>query len=175
VDDYIDIVSGICPSTCPPSATVSQYQNVGAATIDGFELEGNYDAGWSYVAFSAAYSNARKNSDDSLLNAATPQTKLAGTLGFRNGERTWDYGFDWRYASGTDSALGVTDPYHLFNAFATWAITPSVSLALNVDNIFNTGYKDPLAGYILDPSYSDIASNGHGRTFRVALTSRIGK
>ena len=174
VDDYIDTVSGICLGTCPPDATVSQYQNVGEGRITGFEIEGTYDAGWSYLRLAASHAHAVKVSDGSLLNAGTPETKVGGTIGFRNAARTWDYGAEWRYASATDSALGYTDDYSLINLFANWTISPSASLSFGVDNVFNTSYTDALAGYIVGPPYSTIDTNGRGRTFKIALTSRIG-
>ncbi|HVY21115.1 MAG TPA: TonB-dependent hemoglobin/transferrin/lactoferrin family receptor [Bauldia sp.] len=176
VDNYIDIVSGVCPSTCPPALTVSQYQNVGQGLVDGVEVEGTYDAGWSYVNVAGSYTNARKASDGSRLNITTPAAKVSSTLGFRNNARTWDYGVTWIGIGKAIDVNSTTVPaYNLFNAFATWTVSDNVSLAFNVDNVFNTAYTDPVSGYIIDPSLgSPISSNGAGRTFKVSLKSRIG-
>ncbi len=63
----------------------------------------------------------------------------------------------------------------MLNAFATWAVSDKVSLAFNVDNVFNTIYTDPVSGYIISPMFgSTISSNGAGRTLKVSLKSRIG-
>jgi hemoglobin/transferrin/lactoferrin receptor protein len=176
VNNYIDIVSGVCPSTCPPASVVSQYQNVGRGLVDGIEVEGTYDAGWSYLTVAGSYTNARKASDGSALNVTTPAAKVSSTLGFRNSQRTWDYGVTWISNGQAQNVAGDTIPaYNLFNAFATWAVSDSVGLAFGVDNIFNTAYTDPVSGYIINSLYgSTISSNGAGRTFKVSLKSRIG-
>jgi hemoglobin/transferrin/lactoferrin receptor protein len=176
VDNYIDIVSGICPTTCPPATTVSQYQNVGQGLVDGVEVEGTYDAGWSYLTVAGSYTNARKASDGSQLNITTPAAKVSSTLGFRNSERTWDYGVTWISTGEAENVAGDTVPsYNLINAFATWAVSDKVSLAFNVDNVFNTAYTDPVSGYIINQMFgSTISSNGAGRSFKVSLKSRIG-
>jgi hemoglobin/transferrin/lactoferrin receptor protein len=176
VDNYIDTVSGFCPGTCPPDATVSQYQNVGQGLVDGIEVEGTYDAGWSYLTVAGSYTNARKASDGARLNVTTPAAKVSGTLGFRNSERTWDYGVTWISNGKAQNVAGDTVPsYNLFNLFATWEASKNVSMAFGVDNVFNTAYTDPISGYIINSTFgSTISSNGAGRTFKISLKSRIG-
>ena len=168
VDDYIDIVR---ISTSP---NVDQYQNVGEARVNGFEAEGTYDLGWSYVSLLASYANARKVSDGSQLNATTPTTKLGATLGLRNAERTLDYGLMFRYANATSSSLGDSDAYGLVDLFANWQVRSNVTVSAGIDNVFNTSYTDSTAGYIVGPPYSSIDSNGRGRTFKIAISGRIG-
>lgn len=178
VDDYIDVVciSGDCAPGGLPD--VNQYQNVGLARLKGFEVEGTYDAGWGYLGFSGSIVDARKVSDGTQLNATTPGTKFGTTLGLRNAEWNVEYGVQWVYVGGTDSVLGGTDPYSLINLFAEWQINSSMALSLGVENVFDVAYTDPVSGWIVDPSvtggFGEVTSNGRGRTFKIALSGRIG-
>lgn len=165
VDDYIDFIQ--------VSATENQYQNVGAARLVGVELEGTYDIGWAYLGLAGSYVDGRRVSDGTRVAATTPDTKFTTTLGLRNSEWNVEYGAQWQYVGGTDSDLGVTAPYSLVNLFAKWQVNQSVSLGIGIDNLFNVDYTDPVSGFIIaDPSY--LASNGRGRTFKVAISGRIG-
>jgi hemoglobin/transferrin/lactoferrin receptor protein len=58
----------------------------------------------------------------------------------------------------------------LVNLFANWDINDNLRADFGVDNLFDEAYTDPQTGWA---TASDV-EQGKGRTFKIALTGRIG-
>ena len=59
-----------------------QYRNIAEAIIDGFEVEGTYDAGTYFVGVAGHILNGRNSRTGEEL-VKVPPNRLIGTLGFR--------------------------------------------------------------------------------------------
>ncbi|MER8425249.1 hypothetical protein [Mesorhizobium sp. M1403] len=64
----------------------------------------------------------------------------------------------------------VDEGFDLVNVFANWRINDHAKLDFGVDNVLNTAYTDPQSAW----STTAATEQGKGRTFKVALTGRIG-
>lgn len=119
-----------------------QYQNVSVATIEGFEAEGNYDAGTFFASFSGQIMqgvNARTKAE----LASVPPNRLMGILGFRAFDGALEAGTKITAAAGKSGAsdLGlVGDPYELVDLFATWKLSETATAAVYLGNIFDVRY-----------------------------------
>jgi len=168
VDDYINTVK---------VGNVTSSQNVGTARLRGIELEGIYDYGWGFVNAAASFTDATMKdgvyAGETITN--TPLDNAAVTLGFRAFEDRLTYGLQYQSIGSVTRVLstGGSKQYprvDLVNVFANWDINDNLKLDLAVDNLFDKAYTDPQSGWATG---SDI-EQAKGRTFKVALTGRIG-
>lgn len=176
VDDYIDTVSVRNPG--PPVVTTTSSQNVGTALLKGIELEGVYDYGWGFINLAASFASAKMDdgpNKGSRLNN-TPLDNVAVTLGFRALEDRLVYGIQWQSLGEVERVI-TTAPFvkvyprtDLVNVFANWDVNDNLKLDFGVDNIFNKAYTDPQSSWGSNP----LSEQGKGRTFKIALTGRIG-
>jgi len=171
VDDYIDVDLTTLPRTAI---------NIGDARLKGFEAEGVYDYGWGFVNLSGAVIDAK------VLNGVyagqalnnTPLDRFAATLGFRAFEDRLTFGVQYlsigeitrTSRTNPNAAPVVDDGFQLVNVFAGWQINENLKLDFGVDNLFNEAYTDPQSAW----STTAATEEGKGRTFKIALTGRIG-
>lgn len=171
VDDYIEV-----DLTDP----VRMARNLGNARLQGIEMEGVYDAGWSFISLSGALIDAKFTSGvyaGQALNN-TPLDRFSATLGFRALEDKLTFGVQFLSVgeitrtsrSRPDDPPVVNEGFQLVNLFSDWKINDNLKLAAGVENVFNTAYTDPQSAW----STSAVTEQGKGRTFKVSLTGRIG-
>lgn len=159
------------------TGSVTTSENVGDARLRGVELEGTYDNWWGYVNLAASYTDAEMKDGvykgESLSN--TPLNNLSATLGLKAFEEKLVYGVEYESIGKVNRALttGGVKVYprvDLVNVFANWQVTDNVKLDFGVDNLFNKAYTDAQTGWATS---TDI-EQAKGRTFKVAITGRIG-
>jgi hemoglobin/transferrin/lactoferrin receptor protein len=171
VDDYIDVDLTTVPRTAI---------NIGDARLKGFEAEGIYDYGWGFVNLSGALIDAK------ILNGVyagqplnnTPLDRFSATLGFRAFEDKLTFGAQYLSVgkitrtdrSHPDDPPEEDDGFDLVNVFANWQINDNLKLDFGIDNLFNEAYTDPQSAW----STTAATEEGRGRTFKIALTGRIG-
>ncbi|ANY78201.1 hypothetical protein BB934_08110 [Microvirga ossetica] len=128
-----------------------QYRNIAEAIIDGFEVEGTYDAGTYFVGVAGHILNGRNGRTGEEL-VKVPPNRLIGTLGFRALDGKLEFGTRVSFVGGKDSAEDfgfVGDPYTVVDLFASWQVNERVTAGLVVDNLFDRQYTEYLNG---DPS-----------------------
>lgn len=167
VDDYINTVK---------VGSVTSSQNVGTARLRGIEMEGVYDYGWGFVNLAASFIDAKMldglYAGETLSN--TPLDNVALTLGFRALDDRLVYGIQYQSLGEVERALTSGTKIYprtdLVNVFANWDVNDNLKLDFAVDNIFDKAYTDPQSGWGSTP----LSEQGKGRTFKIALTGRIG-
>ncbi len=168
VKDYINTVK---------NGNVTTSENVGTARLRGVEFEGTYDNWWGYVNLAASYTDAEMKDGiykgDSLSN--TPLDNFSATLGLKAFEEKLVYGVEYESVGKVNRALttGAVKVYprvDLVNVFANWQVNDNVKLDFGVDNLFDKAYTDAQTGWATS---ADI-DQAKGRTFKIAITGRIG-
>ncbi|MER9135183.1 TonB-dependent hemoglobin/transferrin/lactoferrin family receptor [Mesorhizobium sp. M0830] len=175
VDDYIDGVT-LSPfdptSGCPfgPGIPICfQYQNFAKAKINGFEMEGVYDAAWGYAGLSASIINGHTISyeGDRADLATIPSSQVTAQLGLRFLEDKLTVGGEVQY-NGKPKGNAVARNYTLVNAFASYQATNNLKVDFRADNLFDVKYANPLNGS------TTVAVYEPGITLKVAATMRFG-
>lgn len=182
VEDYIDGVTlsrfdptAGCPSG-PGIPICFQYQNFAKAKIDGFELEGVYDAGWGYAGLSASITNGHTISyKDVRADLLTiPSSQVTAQLGLRFLEDKLTVGGEVQY-NGKPKGNPIAEDYTLVNAFASYQATDNLKIDFRADNLFDVKYANPLnlttAG---QPPQPVFAAYEPGVTLKLAATMRFG-
>ncbi|MDI6027324.1 TonB-dependent hemoglobin/transferrin/lactoferrin family receptor [Corticibacterium sp. UT-5YL-CI-8] len=167
VDDYINTVS---------TGGITRSENVGTARLKGVEVEGIYDYGFGFINLAASFTDATMRdgvyAGETLSN--TPLDNVSATLGFRAFEDRLTYGIQYQSIGEVTRVLSTGTKVYpradLVNVFANWDINDNLKLDLGVDNVFDRAYTDPQTGW---STTSDI-EQAKGRTFKIALTGRIG-
>ncbi|RWC61230.1 TonB-dependent hemoglobin/transferrin/lactoferrin family receptor [Mesorhizobium sp.] len=175
VDDYIDGVtlSAFDPTSgCPfgPGIPICfQYQNFAKAKIDGFEMEGVYDAAWGYAGLSASIINGHTISyeGDRADLATIPSSQVTAQLGLRFLQDKLTVGGEVQY-NGKPKGNAVAKNYTLVNAFASYQATDSLKIDFRADNLFDVKYANPLNGS------TTVAVYEPGVTLKLAATMRFG-
>ncbi|RVA41534.1 TonB-dependent hemoglobin/transferrin/lactoferrin family receptor [Mesorhizobium sp. M7A.F.Ca.US.001.01.1.1] len=182
VEDYIDGVtlSAFDPTSgCPfgPGIPICfQYQNFAKAKIDGFELEGVYDAGWGYAGLSASITNGHTISYKGVEAdlATIPSSQVTAQLGLRFLEDKLTVGGEVQY-NGKPKGNPIAEDYTLVNAFASYQATDNLKIDFRADNLFDVKYANPLnlttAG---QPPQPVFAAYEPGITLKLAATMRFG-
>jgi hemoglobin/transferrin/lactoferrin receptor protein len=171
VENYIDVDLTTTPRTAI---------NIGDARLKGVEAEAVYDYGWGFVNLSGALIDAKIVSgvyEGQALNN-TPLDRFAATIGFRALEDKLTFGAQYLAVGKITrtNRLRPDDPpvdddgFDLVNVFANWQINDHTRLDFGVDNVFNKAYTDPQSAW----STTAATEEGKGRTFKIALTGRIG-
>lgn len=171
VDDYIDVDLTTTPRTAI---------NIGDARLKGIEAEAVYDYGWGFVNLAGALIDA-KIVDGIYAGQAlnnTPLDRFAATVGFRALDDRLTFGAQYlsigkvtrTSRSRPDDPAVVNDGFDLVNAFANWQLNDHTRLDFGVDNVFDAAYTDPQSSW----STTAATEQGRGRTFKIALTGRIG-
>lgn len=171
IENYIEV-----DLTTKPRMAV----NIGDARLKGVEAEGIYDYGWGFVNLSGALIDAKIvdgiYAGQPLNN--TPLDRFSATFGFRALEDRLTFGVQYMSIgkitrtrrSRPDDPIVVDPGFDLVNLFANWQINEHARLDLGVDNLLNEAYTDPQSSW----STSAETEQGRGRTFKIALTGRIG-
>jgi len=172
VDDYIeaDLRTGV----------IRTAQNIGDARLKGIEAEAVYDYGWGFLNLSGALIDAKVVSgiySGQPLNN-TPLDRFSATVGFRMLEDKLTIGAQYlsigeitrTRRTNPNAAIVVDDAFELVNVFANWTVNDNLKVDVGVDNVFNTAYTDPQSAW----STTAATEQGKGRTFKVAITGRIG-
>ncbi len=108
----------------------------------------------------------------------TPLNRFSATVGFRMLEDQLTVGAQYLSVgeitrtsrSNPNATPVVNDGFELVNLFANWRINDNAKLDFGIDNVFNAAYTDPQSSW----STTAATQQGKGRTFKVALTGRIG-
>ncbi|PZV35055.1 ligand-gated channel [Mesorhizobium kowhaii] len=175
VDDYIEGVT-LSPfdptSGCPfgPGIPICfQYQNFAKAKINGFEMEGVYDAAWGYAGLSASIINGHTISyeGDRADLATIPSSQVTAQLGLRFLEDKLTVGGEVQY-NGKPKGNAVAKDYTLVNAFASYQATDNLKVDFRADNLFDVKYANPLNGS------TTVAVYEPGVTLKLAATMRFG-
>jgi hemoglobin/transferrin/lactoferrin receptor protein len=171
VEDYIDVDLTTTPRTAI---------NIGDARLKGIEAEGVYDYGWGFVNLAGALIDAKivngVYAGQALNN--TPLDRFAATVGFRALDDKLTFGAQYlsigkvtRTSRSKPNDPPVVDGgFDLVNVFANWQVNDHTRLDFGVDNVFDAAYTDPQSSW----STSAATEQGRGRTFKIALTGRIG-
>ncbi|MBZ9873439.1 TonB-dependent hemoglobin/transferrin/lactoferrin family receptor [Mesorhizobium sp. BR1-1-9] len=175
VDDYIDGVtlSAFDPTSgCPfgPGIPICfQYQNFAKAKINGFEMEGVYDAAWGYAGLSASIINGHTISyeGDRADLATIPSAQVTAQLGLRFLEDKLTVGGEVQY-NGKPKGNPIAEDYTLVNAFASYQATDNLKVDFRADNLFDVKYANPLNGS------TTVAVYEPGITLKLAATMRFG-
>lgn len=175
VEDYIDVDLRTLTPPIPRTAA-----NIGNARLKGIEAEAVYDYGWGFVSLAGALIDAKVVSgvySGQPLNN-TPLDRFSATIGFRMLEDQLTVGAQYlsigeitrTRRTNPNAKPVVDDGFELVNVFANWRINDNARLDFGIDNVFNTAYTDPQSAW----STTAATEQGKGRTFKVALTGRIG-
>ena len=140
-----------------PSSQRSSFVNLAGALIDAKIVNG-------------VYAGQRLNN--------TPLNRFSATVGFRMLEDQLTVGAQYLSVgeitrtsrSNPNATPVVNDGFELVNLFANWRINDNAKLDFGIDNVFNAAYTDPQSSW----STTAATQQGKGRTFKVALTGRIG-
>lgn len=167
VDNYINTVT---------SGGITRSENVGTARLKGVEFEGVYDYGWGFVNLAMSFTDATMidgvYEGETLSN--TPLDNVAATLGWRAFDDRLTYGVQYQSIGEVTRVLSTGTKVYprvdLVNVFANWDINDNLRADFGIDNLFDKAYTDPQTGW----STSSDVEQGKGRTFKIALTGRIG-
>jgi hemoglobin/transferrin/lactoferrin receptor protein len=143
VDDYIDQVFVMFPI---PGGY--QYQNVAEARVEGFEIEGSYDAGVFFAGFSGQILNGTDLITGEPLQKVPPR-RLVATLGMRAFEERLTLGTTVTAVAAKPEAgdLGfVGEAYTIVDLFASYRIGERAAANLALNNIFDRQYTQYLNG-----------------------------
>lgn len=174
VDDYIgpDDQSFGMGGTCTvggfnfPCGTY-QYVNFGKVKLEGVEAEVNYDArSWFAIVGASRIRGTDEETGNPLLSV--PADQITATLGFRALDNKLVAGVRARFVAEQDrvppsSVVVPSDSYTIVDLFAQYQITDNALINFNVDNVFDTEYRQ----------YLDLL-NDPGLNARVGLTMRLG-
>ena len=132
--------------------SLSQYQNIGNARIEGVEFEGTYDTGDWFVGLSGQHIRGRDTTANIPLLTVQPD-QIASTFGVRlHGAQAHDVGAlaggrgeDGGARSRTATSNGFPDflptsAYNLVNLYIGYQPTPDVLASFGIDNLFNQYY-----------------------------------
>ncbi len=175
VQDYIEGVtlSPFVPgSGCPfgPGIPICyQYQNFAKAKINGFEMEGVYEAGWGYAGLSASITNGHTISYKGVEAdlATIPSSQVTAQLGLRFLEDKLTVGGEIQY-NGKPKGNALAKDYTLVNAFASYQATDNLKVDFRADNLFDVKYANPLNATTTSVVYEP------GITLKLAATMRFG-
>ena len=173
VDDFITtetiFVAPGSPCAFSPMGFCVQYQNVLGAEIDGFELEGYYDAGRFFGGLSISVIDGHEIQRDGTRTelATVPPTTVTADLGMRFLEERLTVGGEVQFNEAPKGSSFAED-YTLVNIYANYQATENLRLDFRVDNLFDEKYVVPLVdtsgGYDYQP----------GVTVKVGATLRFG-
>ncbi|MBN9219688.1 MAG: TonB-dependent hemoglobin/transferrin/lactoferrin family receptor [Mesorhizobium sp.] len=155
----------------------AQYQNFANAKIQGFELEGVYEAGWGYAGLSASIINGHTTSYEGVRAdlSTIPSSQVTAQLGLRFLEDKLTVGGEVQY-NGKPKGNPIADDYTLVNAFVSYQATENFKIDFRADNLFDVKYANPLNVVpATNPSAQPtFAAYEPGITLKLAATMRFG-
>lgn len=174
IADYIDAVGVTDPALgCfDPMQGIfwcSQYQNVKAARIHGFELEGYYDAGRYFGGVSLSLIDGYSVDEDGVRSALRNSPfRFTVDAGMRFLQSRLTAGAELEFNKAPGSVAWAKD-YTLVNLYANYAVNDDLKLNFRVDNLFDTRYQIPLVDVSNNPG-----NYQPGLTVRLGATMRFG-
>ena len=137
--------------------------NDGSAKIQGFEIEGGYDADKAFGRL--AYSNVSGEDEDGNTLDSIPANALALTVGGRAVNQTLEYGWRGKFVSEIkDEDDEEFSAYDVHDVFIDWmpdqGALRGVKVGFSISNVFDTVYRDKLGG----------DANGQGQSFNLMLS-----
>ena len=146
-----------------------QYQNVHAAEIEGFELEGYYDAGRYFGGLSLSVIDGHEIQQDGTRTALSsiPSTSVTADLGMRFLEERLTVGGEVQFNEAPEGST-FAENYTLVNLYANYQATEDLRFDFRVDNLFDEEYIIPLV------DTSDGRFNQPGLSVKVGATLRFG-
>ena len=178
---------GIIPLIVVNSFSLSQYQNIGKAQIQGVEFEGTYDAGEWFVGLQGQHIRGRDVTNGLPLLTIQPD-QITTTAGVRLWDRKLTMMVKWqavaaktaseipdRDKSGQPDFLPV-DAYNLVNLYIGYQPTPDILASFGIDNVFNKYYVQYMnaEGLSLPGQPPPIIFPSPGITFKGGLKIRFG-
>ncbi|MBB6262498.1 hemoglobin/transferrin/lactoferrin receptor protein [Paenochrobactrum gallinarii] len=164
--NYYDMtVENYIVSQCTANFRACQFANIaGNTSVRGFELEANYDAGFTFAGI--GYSHTKTDMPRQMpgfgASQYLPDDIFTLTAGARFLEDKLTAGARYNYVSrgknATYTGTDRSDSYALVDVFANYKFTENVDLTLKVNNVFNKTYKPALS----------TSGDGQGRSFMVA-------
>ncbi|WP_173931003.1 TonB-dependent receptor [Chelativorans sp. Marseille-P2723] len=146
----------------------NRYENFAEARIQGFELEGIYDAGAYFGGLSVSLMDGYRVSEgvrEDLIDI--PSSQVTAQLGVRLLEERLTLGGEVQYNAAPDGN-DYADDYTLVNLFASYRATDNFRFDLRADNIFDVKYAHPLNASTTTPVYEP------GINIKLAATLRFG-
>lgn len=144
VDDFIELVG--YDMTIYGTYANYQYQNIAKARLEGFEFEGNYDAGIWFAGFNATVSNG-ENVDNGQPLANVMPNNVAATLGARMLDNRMTMSVRWQWVAAktaadlpTDSPYEPTPSFNLVSLYLGYQPSENLLATLSVENLLNEQY-----------------------------------
>ncbi len=137
------------------------YINDGEDKLNGWEFEGLYDNGITYLRTSFSSVRGRNLTRDTDLSS-TPSDKLILSFGTRIAELNLDMGWQSQFIWQHHTDEGPENPgYNTQKLFMTWTpeMMQGLAVRLTVDNLFNKDYKRKNSGI-----------KSYARDFRISLS-----
>ena len=162
-NDVENFINGVFTPT--PFPGFFTYENVANAEINGFEIEGIYDANWVFVSLAAHRIRGDNVNTDQPLTTIPPD-KVVTTLGFRAFDQRLTFGGRWFAVAEQDrvpAGSPTSDAFDVVNLFAEYEHNDNLSFGAAVDNVFDQQYTR-----FLD------ASPNEGLTARLWIRGRFG-
>jgi hemoglobin/transferrin/lactoferrin receptor protein len=139
---------------CLPFNGTTIVQNVGKATLRGWEMEGRYDAGLFYLAANASYVEGKDKRTGASVGAQTP-LKLRGDAGLRFFEGQLTLGARATFADVFNRTTlldsPIIDPAARRGGYTTWDLYATIAprgfgldglrIDLGVDNVTDRQYQ----------------------------------
>ncbi|WP_367714860.1 TonB-dependent receptor [Nitratireductor sp. GISD-1A_MAKvit] len=173
IDDYITIptMRAMPGSECASlgHSMCAQYQNVYNAKIQGFELEGRYDAGRYFAGLGISIIDGhqvdRNGVQSDLKTIPSASVTLDGGMRFL--ERRLTLGGEVQY-NKAPSGTTFAEDYTLVNLYANYQASENLRFDFRVDNLFDKKYVLPIV---------DVSDGMHaqpGLTVKLGATMRFG-
>lgn len=149
--------------------TCYQYQNLANARINGFELEGLYDASWGFAGLTLSIIDGHTVSYSGEVEdlSTIPSSQVTGQLGFRFIEDRLIVGGEVQY-NGAPAGNTIAQDHTLVNLFASYQATDDLKLNFRADNLFDVNYTNPLNASTTTVIYEP------GLSVKLAATMRLG-
>lgn len=162
VKDYIgfDMVS---PAPFPFGTY--QYINFTSVTLEGLELEAMYDARTWFIGLAASHIRGTDDTTGEGL-ASVPADQVVVTGGVRLFDNKLTAGGRVRFVAKQDRVPDptlATDAYNVVDLFSQYIVSDSVTVNLNVNNLFDVAYRPHLT-QLNDPGFNA----------RLGVTIRLG-
>ncbi|MFG1409597.1 TonB-dependent hemoglobin/transferrin/lactoferrin family receptor [Xanthobacter sp. VTT E-85241] len=162
VENYIDLVTYgptsclvtlpsfvRCPAALQNPYSLAQYQNVAEAQLEGFEFEGNYDAGGWFAGLSGQTSSGKATAGPTSGQplASVPPDQITSTVGLRFMERKLSLALRWTAVAAktaedlpTNSVYDPSPSFNLVSAYLGYQPSENVLMQLSVENLLNEQY-----------------------------------
>jgi hemoglobin/transferrin/lactoferrin receptor protein len=164
-NDVEDFIGFDQVSALPPPFGSFQYTNFTSVTLEGAELEATYDARTWFVGVAATHIRGTNDLTGFGIDSI-PADQVVLTGGVRMYDRKLIAGGRVRFVAKQDRVedpLLATGSYNVVDLFGQYIVSDSVTLNLNVNNLFDVAYRPHLT-QLNDPGFNA----------RLGVTIRLG-